>query len=91
MFESRIAAPRQTLWGLFWDVRSSGGGYYISKLINRYMFRVFDVYLMVSLKLHTSQGCFCPQTVFRNTRLNALSWNSLVSDLHYQLALSAGV
>ena len=55
------------------------------------MFQVSDVYLMVRLELHTSQGCFCPQTFFWDTRLNVLSWNSLVSGLHYQLALSAGV
>ena len=55
------------------------------------MFQVYDVYSMVYLKLHTSHGCFCPQTFFMETRLNMLTWNSLVSDLHYQLALSAGV
>ena len=30
MFEIGIAAPHQTLWDLFWGVRSSGGGYHIS-------------------------------------------------------------
>ena len=55
------------------------------------IFQVSDVYLTVCLKLHTSQGCFCPQTFFRDTKLNMLSWNSLASGLHYQLALSAGV
>ena len=30
MFEIRIDAHNQTLWDLFWGVRSSGGGYHIS-------------------------------------------------------------
>ena len=47
MFEIGIAAPHQTLWDLFWDVRSSCGGYHISYLVNRQMFQVSDVYLMV--------------------------------------------
>ena len=29
-FEIGIAAPHQTLWDLFWSVRSSRGGYHIS-------------------------------------------------------------
>ena len=55
------------------------------------MFQVYDVCLTVCLKLHTTQGCFCPQTFFRDTKLNMLSRNSLVYGLHYQLALSAGM
>ena len=55
------------------------------------MFQVSEGFLMVCLRLHTSQGYFCPQTFFRDTRLNMLLWNPRVSGLHYQLALSAGV
>ena len=46
---------------------------------------------MVCFKLRILEPCFCPQTFFRDTRFEGLSWNSLVSGLHHELALSAGL
>ena len=55
------------------------------------MFQVSNGCLSMCLKLHISQGCFCPRIFFKDIGLNLLPWSSLVSGLHYHLALSAGV
>ena len=43
------------------------------------MYQVSGVYLMVCLKSPHVQGHFCLETLFMDTSLNVLSWNSLVS------------
>ena len=52
MFEIGIAARHQTLWDLFWGVRSSGGGYHISytahkKFMNSFGCHGYDPYSVI--------------------------------------------
>ena len=48
-------------------------------------------FILMCLKSHTSQWCFCPRTFVETTGLNSLLWNSLASYLHTQLRYSLGV
>ena len=36
-------------------------------IIKRYIYEIYQVYLLVCLQLHVSQGYFCPRTYFENT------------------------
>ena len=47
-------------------------------IITKLLILNYIILMYMYLQLHTSQGCFCPQTFFQNTVLNTLPWNSFV-------------